>query len=104
MADSPGKIDLYRVSLNDMTKRELLLNDIFEVGRMVFDNGNFIACTISGADGDGPMSAVYNVRTKQFKTTGKAEVSSVPIYFPNTKSLRYLNTHTNTFSKMVNYK
>ena len=56
MADSPGKIDLYRVPLNDLTKKELLLNDIFEVGRMVFDNGNFIVCTISGSDG--PMSAV----------------------------------------------
>jgi hypothetical protein len=99
---SPGMTDIFRVRLDDLSKREIVVKNIFDMGVLVFDDGKYIACAVPNEAG--PQSAVYKMDSKSFKILTKSDPANFPIYFPKTKSLRYLNITSNTFGNETVYR
>ena len=106
LPDIDAFVDVYKVDLKDFDKEELVLPgpySVYWVNLMPFKNGKYIACNIASRDG-GISSAIYNCETKEYKILTEIDHNFVPVYFPKTETLHYLNPVKRTFTKEVSYR
>ena len=101
LKNDPGFVDVYKSSLDDLANREIILTNVVEPGILVLENGDFVACAILV---NGLNAAIYDTRSKKFKSLMKADLNNFPVYFPKSKSIRYYNHKRCTFSKIVKYR
>ena len=106
LPDIDAFVDVYKVDLKDFDKEELVLPgpySVYWVNLMPFKNGKYIACNIASRDG-GISSAIYNCETKEYKILTEIDHNFVPVYFPKTETLHYLDPVKRTFTKEVSYR